>query len=563
MIKSSCLNVLCLALISLFVFYQMQAQSVIETVHNLSASGTGTIIASSESEVCVFCHTPHNSSPLTPLWNKNSLGQTYILYNSSTVQATTGQPDGSSILCLSCHDGTIALGSVLSKSNPIDFSSAITTMPAGQSNLTTDLSDDHPISFAYTSALALADGQLKDPAQITWPVNLENDKVQCTSCHDPHKNTYSGFLKATSQYAELCQSCHNRTYWINSSHRNSTATWNNIGSDPWFHTNYTTVVDNSCQNCHNPHSADGNSRLMKYLVEENNCFDCHNGNVASQNIQAQINKTYKHNVYNYNQIHDANEEAVSIVLHVECEDCHNPHASRTSSASAPYVRGYNEGVKGVNSSGNEVNTSQYEYEICYRCHADSPDKTSSATNRVIEQNNVRLEFDLSNPSHHAVEGSGANTDVPSLILPFTESTIIYCTDCHASDGSSPQGPHGSIYPSILKYRYQTADNTVESSSTYELCYNCHSRTSIMSNNTFGEHYMHIFEENTPCNACHDPHGISSSQGTTSNNTHLINFDVSIVSPDGNGRMRFVDGGINSGYCQLKCHDKMHGAGMNY
>jgi predicted CXXCH cytochrome family protein len=541
----------------------IQGQSITETVHNLSVSGTGTIKASSESEVCIFCHTPHNSSPVSPLWNRNNTGQIYTLYTSSTIQATMGQPDGSSILCLSCHDGTIALGNVVSRSSTIDFSAGITTMPNSNSNLTTDLSDDHPISFLYTTTLASNDGQLKDPTLITWPVELENSKVQCTSCHDPHKNLYTSFLKISSKNSELCLSCHNRNYWTTSSHNTSSAIWNNSGTDPWFHTPYTSVSENACENCHNPHNANGSNRLLKYNIEENNCFDCHNGNVATQNIQAQVNKTYSHNVYNYFQIHDANEEAVVLDQHVECEDCHNPHASKLNITNAPYVQGYNEGVRGINQIGTEIKSSDYEYEICYRCHADSPNKPASITNRQIEQDNVRLEFSLSNPSHHAVVGPGANTDVPSLISPLTESTILYCTDCHSSDGTGAKGPHGSIYPSILKYQYITDDNTIESSNNYALCYSCHDRTSILSDNTFGEHKKHIVDEMTPCNACHDPHGISNSQGTTTNNSHLINFDINIISSSGSGTIKFVDTGTNSGYCMLKCHTKGHGPGMNY
>ena len=39
------------------------------TKHNLSVSGPGPAQATSETEICIFCHTPHNASPGTPLWN--------------------------------------------------------------------------------------------------------------------------------------------------------------------------------------------------------------------------------------------------------------------------------------------------------------------------------------------------------------------------------------------------------------------------------------------------------------------------------------------------------------
>jgi predicted CXXCH cytochrome family protein len=545
--------------------FVLLSQSVVNTVHNLSVTGPGTIRASSETEVCIFCHTPHNSNPSGPLWNREDPGATYLLYNSSTLQAVPGQPDGSSILCLSCHDGTIALGNVISRTTDISFSGGVTKMPVGKSNLTSDLSDDHPISFVYNSALTASDGQLKDPAAIAYPVTLENGKVQCTSCHDPHTNIYNDFLVASNRFSDLCFKCHDRNYWGQSSHNTSTKTWTGTGVNPWQHTTYTNVTENGCENCHNPHNAGGKSRLMNYLAEENNCFNCHDGNVAAKNLKTEFSKPYIHNVYGYNQTHDANEAALASTMHVECEDCHNPHAAKNLPATAPAVNGFNSGVMGINQIGSPVDPVQYEYEICYRCHADSPNKPPSRTVRQIEQNNVRLEFALTGPSFHPVAGPGKNPDSPSLIGPtYTELSVIYCSDCHASNGTgAPAGPHGSIYPSILKYRYEKADNTTESASAYELCYSCHSRTSILNDVSFGEHKKHVEGERAPCNICHDPHGINISQGNATNNSHLINFNRAIVTADGSGNLRFVKTGTNSGYCLLRCHGTTHNSGMNY
>lgn len=555
--------------LAILVFYScgfiLYSQSVVNTVHNLSVSGPGSVKATTETEVCIFCHTPHNSKPAGPLWNRNNPGATYVLYNSSTTEAVPGQPDGSSILCLSCHDGTIALGNVISRASEISFSGGITKMPAGKSNLTTDLSNDHPISFLYNSGLSVADGQLKDPSAISYPVALENGRVQCTSCHDPHKNVYTDFLVASTQFSGLCFKCHDRTYGAPSSHNTSSKSWSGTGTNPWQHTPYKTVSENACENCHTPHNAGGRQRLMNYQAEEINCINCHDGNVAATNIKAQLTKSYVHNVYGYNLTHDAIEDELVSTMHVECEDCHNPHAVRKLDAIAPSVNGFLTGVKGITQTGNPIDPVQYEYEVCYRCHADSPNKPSSKTTRQIEQNNVRLEFDLTGPSYHPVAGPGKNPDSPSLIGPtYTTSSVIYCSACHASNGTGvPAGPHGSSYPSILKYRYDKADDTAESSAAYQLCYSCHSRTSILGNNSFRHHDKHIIGERTPCNACHDPHGISVSQGNSTNNSNLINFDRVIVSPDGTGALRFVDTGTRSGYCLLRCHGKTHDSGMDY
>ena len=541
------------------------AQSIINTEHNLSASGPGDVRALSESEICIFCHTPHNSLPSSPLWNKDDPGYTYTLYHSSTIEAVPGQPDGSSILCLSCHDGTTALGSVLSRDSEIGFTGGISSLPPGSSNISTDLADDHPISFDYTTGLAASDGQLKDPTAIVPPVALQNGRMQCTSCHDPHRNQTNDFLVVTNQFSELCFSCHDRDYWSFSAHATSTATWNGNGIDPWPRTEYLNVAENACESCHQPHSAGNRYRLLNELAEENNCLPCHNGNVAFTNVAAQLAKPYLHNVYGYNLDHDAAEDALVLTMHVECEDCHNPHAVNNAPAQAPLANGRLSGVAGVDQSGNPVDPLQYAYELCYRCHADSPSKPVSLTTRQIEQNNVRLEFDPANPSHHAVNSAGVNPDVPSLIAPITESSIIYCTDCHGSNGSgSPEGPHGSIFPGQLKYQYLTADFTVESVSAYELCYTCHSRTSIMNDESFGSHEEHIRDIRAPCNACHDPHGISNTQGNSTNNAHLINFDRAIVFPANNGMLAYESTGVFSGRCYLRCHGQNHmGFGFAY
>ena len=61
--------------------------AIATTKHNLSVSGPGTLKATSESEICIFCHAPHNASPSGQLWNRN-VGTTYTPYTSSTRKST-------------------------------------------------------------------------------------------------------------------------------------------------------------------------------------------------------------------------------------------------------------------------------------------------------------------------------------------------------------------------------------------------------------------------------------------------------------------------------------------
>jgi hypothetical protein len=77
------------------------------------------------------------------------------------------------------------------------------------------------------------------------------------------------------------------------------------------------------------------------------------------------------------------------------------------------------------------------------------------------------------------------------------------------------------------------------------------------NKSFRHHKKHIVNEKTPCNVCHDPHGISITQGNSTNNSKLINFDLSVVSPSSSGQLKFESRGVFRGACYLKCHGKNH------
>ena len=53
-----------------------------ETVHNLSVSGPGLVRAESEQQVCIFCHAPHNTGGMRPLWNREFSQANYTIYQS-------------------------------------------------------------------------------------------------------------------------------------------------------------------------------------------------------------------------------------------------------------------------------------------------------------------------------------------------------------------------------------------------------------------------------------------------------------------------------------------------
>jgi predicted CXXCH cytochrome family protein len=555
--------------------------------HNLSSSGGGAVRSSATDEICIFCHAPHNSSPSAPLWNQLDSGATYTPYSSTTMKAAPGAPTGSAKLCLSCHDGTVAIGATVSSGriamSGVDGAGRMT----GASVVGTNLSDDHPISFVPVTGPQITNPRPGDAVKLD-----PHGMLQCRSCHDPHQQEIDPvtkkFLVKTNPASALCLTCHQKTFWATtaSSHRTSTRSFT---AAQGAHTGYTTVADNGCESCHKPHTASVAKRMLKG-VEENTCGTCHGpSGVATKNIAAEFNKAYRHPVYSITpSTHDASESPASTTVtlpeisaasprHAECADCHNPHASHQAPAVAPKASGRLAGVWGIDSNGLRIDPSGTppsvrEYEICFKCHADSANKAQPAgpdppyANRQALQFNKRMQFDPGNPSYHPIEAPGRSTFVPSLIAPLTTSSVIYCTDCHDNDtgpkaptpGIGPAGPHGSNFKHLLVARYDMDTGTsAESASTYALCYKCHSRSSILADQSFGEHSRHLQNAAAPCSVCHDSHGISSTQGNSTNNSRLINFDTRFVTPTPSGVLRFESTGQGHGRCFLTCHGMEH------
>lgn len=541
-----------------------QNGSFLDSKHNLSVSGKGPFKALKESRTCIFCHTPHRGRTSAPLWNREDSTVSYIKYDSTTFDGVTSQPSGTSKLCLSCHDGSIALGMVVSDGREIEMAPGRRRLDTGESFIGTNLRDDHPISFDYAASEAGTGMEYASATSIAAPVHLDDrGLVQCTSCHDPHLNPFRDFLLATDQYSALCLACHAPEGWAGAAHSNSTATWNGANDDPWRGANYTTVAENACANCHRTHSAAQPARLLAHAAEEDNCLHCHNGNVAALDISSDLNKPYGHNPFVTQGVHDPSENPSLMARHSECEDCHNPHAAYAGSAAATGLSGPLAGVSGRGSSGQLIAKISHEYELCYKCHTIDQGGTTTVP-RSVQRTDLRMEFNPLNPSFHPIEAPGRSSDVPSLLPPWTTASVMACTDCHQSDsspdfgGTGPAGPHGSVYAPLLGANYTTTDNTQESSTAYALCYRCHNRNSILADVTFSSHRKHIVDVRAPCSACHDSHGISSTTASSGDHTHLINFDTSIsfALPD-SGELSYRDDGFRRGSCTLMCHGTKH------
>lgn len=532
----------------------MAATTIANTKHNLTPMGPGVFKAPEATGLCVFCHTPHNASQTRALWNRALSGATYTLYASSTLKATVNQPSGSSRLCLSCHDGTLAMGTLRNAQNGLQPTLGVLT---GQALIGTNLSADHPISFLYDSALVASRGELAAPLSLPNTVQLDqNHEMQCTSCHDAHEDRHPNFLRMDTRYGALCLTCHTPAGWSGTSHATSLATWNGVGISPWPASAYPTVADNACANCHRPHAAGHGKALLAQSGEVANCTACHNGMVAARNIQNEFSKPSHHPIGNAEWTHTPKEDATLMPRHVTCADCHNAHAANASSAIVPNVSGRLQGTRGINQGGATVTSASFEYEVCYKCHGMSSATTAGLT-RQDNIRNARLLFDPINPSYHPVAAIGKNATIQNLWLPYTASSRIGCSSCHNNDawtsgGIDPAGVHGSNYSPILGSDYQTNQTVTESPQTYALCYTCHDRNAFLTDVPGQFPHARHLNKQTSCAACHDAHG-------SRQYPHLINFmlfdrmGVAVVTPSTvQHRLEY-----NNGQCYLSCHGVNH------
>ena len=182
------------------------AAGIVGTGHDFSSE------AWSDGRICLPCHASHNAQTdddgsSMVLWNHVMTDETFTMYSDFVLERTDRdqdeQPGGASKLCLSCHDGATAVDAFGGgPGSPSVFA---------ETSLGTDLRDDHPIGVQYPP-----DGfaGFKPRANLP-PVKLEawggkTDRVECTSCHEPHSDDFGMFLRMDNTGSALCLQCHDK-----------------------------------------------------------------------------------------------------------------------------------------------------------------------------------------------------------------------------------------------------------------------------------------------------------------------------------------------------------------
>ncbi len=541
--------------------------SIINSKHNLSVgSATTGPKASAENQVCVFCHTPHKTGENIPLWNKTQTAQVFTFYSSNYVNNYLGMtaPAMGALagtrtkLCLSCHDGVTALGGVYNLNNS-PGTIAITGSLSAASNLGVDLSNDHPVLYDVKPGAGPPTAPGTNP-EIQLPpggdkvkVYGATNRVECTSCHDPHDNQFTKFLVKSNAGAALCTTCHLKSGYTGSSHQVSAVSYTPAGYTA------TTVGEWSCRNCHRSHGASAAQAYLLTGAEEATCYTCH-GNpplTGAKNIQALFSKTFKHPTGTVTAKHkDPEQTGANFTYsptnnrHAECQDCHNPHQAKTGTHTAPtnLISNVLLGQWGVEPAYGTTawipaasytrqvftNTTGFkEYQLCLKCHSSYAFGTTPPTGITDQTTEMNPNNRGAHPVLRNLNSQTAST-APKLLAAAQMSApwaaargtqTMYCSDCHGEDPTGePKGPHGSSISRMKKgtgkywpknasaVLYTLGNNNATDAHLAGLfCRNCHPLRSATANTWYNKaHTEHSGPQmgNVACVACHVvvPHG---------------------------------------------------------
>ncbi len=457
---------------------------ILNTKHNFAANvepalPSGEIRqvrASTQNETCVFCHTPHgapNTNVKPFLWNTSIGNSTYSKYVSSSMQAATPTViNNSSKMCLSCHDGVIAVGTVDVVNSRIDndiqvigdgvsaSGTIIDSQTGYNSNLGIDLTNDHPISIAYTTALASEnlgrEDELRDPGQ------------------EPHIGIRTGSSVAAWNAAVIAAGNTPEAGKItpaSASTRLAVPLETNLDtslSDLINNESTNTFVTQSngtieCTTCHDPHiRSTDNSENIKFLrlhrfqksdpgvgnsfdiTRDINCIACHdkaNWGASAHGSVAVADETYTDEAATLREFPTG-----TTVWESSCLGCHDPHTVE----GARYL--LREASDGVATAGAKIAGNSSIEESCYQCHAG--DSVLTDNSNVAD---IKSVTDIS--GGHTLFDFAASTNEHSILdSDFTESQAnlranrhVTCTDCHH--------PHRAIKNTVYDGSGNTAAGT--------------------------------------------------------------------------------------------------------
>lgn len=265
-----------------------------------------------------------------------------------------------------------------------------------------------------------------------------------------------------------------------------------------------------------------------------------------------------------------------------CGGCHDPHGKE-----AGRLRTLAFDIRGQVLD----RRTQSVADLCFGCHAGPEAAPLSGAEADIGKF-----FTRSVASGHAIGATATGRpELPSLRTSTFQGRLD-CVSCHDNpDPSGARGPHTSTNVALLKAPFgREKDLARLGERVNDLCYLCHDRRSIASNQSFPFHNQHLtgftqsasnpskrkgaglaeasamlgirsardlrpgrggafmpgLGEPATCATCHASHG-------SLRQAALIEFDRSVVIASAMGGISFQQSGLGHGSCTLSCHGYDH------
>lgn len=194
-------------------------------------------------DACVYCHIPPDgeasASDAEQIqgWNRiRPAVEGYTLYESPTFKSKAQVPNEITMLCLSCHDGSMAVDRIVNTPRAWTSGNVMTMHMKMNTNgdlnscstchdgtiahdiskkyIGTDMRRNHPVSIKYPGLATNMDfvrfssgfNTPMDEKGFSNGVRLFDGFVECASCHDVHNPNSYKLLRTRGEF--LCTTCH-------------------------------------------------------------------------------------------------------------------------------------------------------------------------------------------------------------------------------------------------------------------------------------------------------------------------------------------------------------------
>ena len=388
------------------------------------------------------------------------------------------------IMCLSCHDGSLA-----------DDREAFLNMKHFS----------HPIDITVPS-------DFKIPSKFP----LRNGKLYCGTCHTPHSSAGSQkkldftFMREANSNSNMCIDCHRENAAHGMNHPVLKDTEGSISSEEAvLLRNLGAKVGSNgevvCESCHSAHEGKAKNALIASVRNSQLCSICHQQEVNSDQLPNPRNHRIHVSIPDYmspapmiskrlnngrlecltcHKVHKESNEKLTVLPPEQlCSSCHTPESPV------------------IHSPHNQ------DHQGCIMCHTPHRAKTDEFLFKVVPASGKYCkDYDISSKVCISCHNGGV---AKVTVGPLSHSHKGECTACHDPHVWDPEHPDRPVSSRARGNRF----NSFLKMPSPQLCITCHGKRSvegtfhdfsgsrINTKNVLGEK----LSEAGLCESCHTPH----------------------------------------------------------